>query len=283
MTFCAGCGRAAPDTNPGWVAADLAVMLADGGDAVADLALLRDQPDMRPVAFTHRLAAAGRHRCGHALRRAPGPTTAREVAWLQAGETHQGIPAARSGGRDLPGLVLDIDATLITCHPEKQQAAPTYRGGFGYGPPLRLLGRTGEALAEVLRPGNAGVNIATDHIAVLDAAMAQIPDAHRHGTENLVRADSAGSAKTFLAHLRAMRSRDAHTSFSVGCHITGSVRRAIRQLPDQVRHPALEQDGTVRNGAEAAELTSLVDVAGCRGRRPPSTAARTSCRGASLG
>jgi hypothetical protein len=97
---------------------------------------------------------------------------------------------------------------------------------------------------------------------VLDAALAQFPDAHRHGTNILIRADSAGSAKAFLAHIRGLRSRGIHTSFSVGWSITEPVRRAIRQLPDHVWHPALEQDGTLRQGAQVAELTVLVDLPG---------------------
>ncbi len=56
------------------------------------------------------------------------------MAWLQASETRCGIPAATAGGREMPGLILDIDATLIACHSDKDQAAPTYRGGFGFHP-----------------------------------------------------------------------------------------------------------------------------------------------------
>jgi hypothetical protein len=79
----------------------------------------------------------------------------------------------------------------------------------------------------------------------------------------LVRADSAGSAKAFLTHIRALRSRGTRVSFSVGWSITESVRRAIRQLPEQVWHPALEQDGSLRKGAQVAELTGLIDLPGC--------------------
>jgi hypothetical protein len=57
----------------------------------------------------------------------------RGVTWLQVAEHGEGIPAAQAAGRTLPGLVLDLDATLITCHSEKQYAAPTYKGGFGLG------------------------------------------------------------------------------------------------------------------------------------------------------
>jgi hypothetical protein len=81
--------------------------------------------------------------------------TAREVAWLQAAEARGGIPAARAGGRDLQDLVLDIDAALVTCHSDKEQAAVTYKRGFGYHPLLCFLDNTGEALAGLLRPGTA--------------------------------------------------------------------------------------------------------------------------------
>jgi hypothetical protein len=249
---------------PGRVAVDLAVMLADGGEAIADLALLRDQGDVfGPVASTPtawRLLAGIGQQALAALRAARA--TAREVAWLQAAETRTGIPASQAGGRDLPGLVLDIDATLVTCHSEKEQAAASYKRGFGYHPLLCFLDNTGEALAGMLRPGNAGANTATDHIAVLDAALAQIPDAHRHGTDILVRADSAGGAKVFLTHLRALRDQGIRTFFSVGWPVTEGVRRAIRALPEHVWHPALEQDGTLRTGAEVAELTGTIDLAG---------------------
>jgi Transposase DDE domain group 1 len=250
--------------DPGRTAVDLAVMLADGGEAIADLALLRDQPGVfGPVASTPtawRLLADIGPAALAALRTARA--AAREVAWLQAAETRGGVPASRAGGRDLAGLVLDLDATLITCHSEKEQAAATYKRGFGFHPLLCFLDNTAEALAGLLRAGNAGANTAADHITVLDQALAQIPDAHRHGTDILIRTDSAGSAKAFLTHIRAQRERGIHTFFSVGHAITEPVRHAIRTLPEQVWHPALEQDGTLREGAEAAELTGMVDLTG---------------------
>ncbi|MFE7661184.1 IS1380 family transposase [Streptomyces celluloflavus] len=249
--------------DPGRVATDLAVMLADGGEAIADLAVLRDQAGVfGPVASTPtawRLLADTDETALASLRAARG--SAREVAWMQAAETGEGIPAARAGGRELPGLVLDLDATLVTCHSEKEQAAPTYKGGFGFHPLLCFLANTGEAMSGRLRPGNSGANTATDHIAVLDQALAQIPDAQRHGTDILIRADSAGSAKAFLAHIRDLRKRGVRTYFSVGYPVTEPVRRAVRAMPERLWHPALDQDGTLRDGAEVAELTGMVDLA----------------------
>jgi hypothetical protein len=250
--------------DPGRVATDLAVMLADGGEAIADLAVLRDQGEVfGPVASTPtawRLLADTDEAALASLRAARA--SAREVAWMQAAETGEGIPAVRVGGRELPGLVLDLDATLVACHSEKEQAAPTYKGGFGFHPLLCFLANTGEAVSGRLRPGNSGANTAADHIAVFDQALAQIPDAHRHGTDILIRADSAGSAKAFLAHVRDVRKRGIRTFFSVGYAVTEPVRRAVRAMPDRLWHPALDQDGTLRNGAEVAELTDMVDLAG---------------------
>ncbi|SCK63054.1 hypothetical protein YUWDRAFT_06777 [Streptomyces sp. AmelKG-D3] len=107
-------------------------MLADGGETIADLAVLRDQADVfGPVASTPtawRLLADTDEAALASLRAARA--SGRAVAWLQAAETGEGIPAARAGVRELPGLVLDLDATLVTCHSEKDQVAPTYKGGF---------------------------------------------------------------------------------------------------------------------------------------------------------
>jgi len=74
-------------------------------------------------------------------------------------------------------VVIDLDATLIEVHSEKEQAAGNFEGGYGYHPLLAFLDNTNEALGGILRPGNAGSNTATDHIAVLDAALTQLPDA----------------------------------------------------------------------------------------------------------
>ncbi|WP_411143267.1 IS1380 family transposase [Streptomyces sp. x-80] len=250
--------------DPGRIATDLAVMLADGGKAIADLAVLRNQAAVfGPIASTPtawRLLADVDETVLASLASARAQT--REVAWLQATEHGEGIPAARAAGRTLPGLVLDLDATLITCHSEKAQAAPTYKGGFGFHPLLCFLANTGEALSGRLRPGNAGANTAADHITVLDQALAQIPDAHRHGTDILIRTDGAGSAKAFLAHVRDLRKRGIHTFFSVGYAITEPLRRAIRAMPDRLWYPALDQDGTLREGAEVAELTGMIDLDG---------------------
>jgi hypothetical protein len=245
--------------DPGRVAVDVAVMLADGGQAITDLAVLRDQPGLfgavasdptawRVLAGIDQEALAG-------LRSARA--AAREVAWAQATETRGGLPASTAAGQPIPGLVLDIDATIVICHSEKQSAAATWKHTFGYHPLLCFLDATGEALAGLLRPGNAGSNTTADHITVLDRALEQIPDAQRHGTPVLIRSDSAGCTQGLLAHIRGLREHGVDARFSVGAAITEGFRQAILAARDWV--PALDTDGQPRDGAEVCEITGLVD------------------------
>ena len=201
-------GRRPPGTafgaRPGRVLADVAVMLADGGEAIADLAGLRNQPGLfgrvASPATCWRVLDSVDPATLEAVKRARA--AARERAWLLRAEAGRPLPTVTCAGRAQPGLVIDIDATLVSCHSEKEGTAATYKSGCGYHPMLAWLDNTGEALAGMLRPGNAGANDAADHIGVIDDALAQIPDGHRYGTPILVRADSAGGTREFLAHLR---------------------------------------------------------------------------------
>ena len=247
--------------EPGRVLTDVAVMLADGGEAISDLAVLRDQPEVfGTVASTATAWRVLDAVDDDALARVrDARAAARQRAWLLRAEAGRDIPASTAGGRDWPGLVLDVDATLVECHSEKQSAAPNFKGGFRFHPILVWLDNTNEALAGLLRPGNAGVNTATDHIAVLDLALAQIPDCHRYGTPILVRADGAGCSKQWLAHVWSLR--DQHgplVEFSVGFTMTEKVQDAILALPEHGWTPAIEADGSLRDGADVAELTGML-------------------------
>jgi hypothetical protein len=245
--------------DPGRVAVDLAVMLADGGEAIADLAVLRDQLELFGSVASD--ATAWRVLNGmddatlariHAAR-----AQAREVAWAQAADTGR-LRSSTVGGFVIPGLVFDVDATIVLCHSEKESATRTWKKTFGFHPLLCFLDSTGEALSGLLRPGNSGSNTAADHITVLDRALAQIPDAHRHGNDILIRSDSAGSSHAFLHHIRGLRERAVRTFFSVGVAITEPVRAAITACVDWI--PAIDTDGELRDGAEIAEITHLIDL-----------------------
>jgi hypothetical protein len=166
--------------------------------------------------------------------------------------------------------VIDLDASIVVCHSEKEQAAATFKGSFGYHPLGAFCDNTREALAAILRRGNAGANTAADHIIVLDQALAQIPDAHRHGTPILIRTDTAGCTKAFLAHIRAQRALGVSCEFSVGWAVTDRERAAIAAVPKTVWADAVDADGGHRDGAGLAEITGLLPPAALAGH-PPGT------------
>lgn len=243
--------------DPGRMAVDVAVMLADGGQAIGDIAVLRDQLELFGVVASDATVWRVLNAIGPGLDRLRAArAAAREVAWAQLAQTRDGLPASQAAGHDVPGLVIDIDASIVACHSEKQSAAPTWKGSFGYYPIFAFCDNTREALAGLLRKGNAGSGTAVDHIEVLDAAMAQIPDVHRYGHDILVRTDTAGCSKAFLAHIRGLRRCGMHTFFSVGVPVTQPIRDAIVHAYAWI--PALDADGDLRDGAEVVEITHLV-------------------------
>jgi DDE family transposase len=247
--------------DPGRILIDLAVAVADGATTISDIAVLGDQVELfGPVAsdstcwrLLDRLDTTALGQIARAR------AAAREVVWAQRAETvGEPFPSAMAAGQELPGLVIDLDASIVICHSEKEQAAPTFKHTFGYHPMLAFLDNTGEFLAAVLRGGNAGSNTAADHITMLDQALAQIPDQYRHGTPILIRADTAGCTKEFLAHLRGLREKGMSCSFSVGWAITERERAAINTLPNTVWAEAIDTHGRHRDGAGLAELTCVL-------------------------
>jgi hypothetical protein len=227
---------------------DLAVMLADGGDCLSDLAALRDQPELfGPVASTPTawrvLDRAARDACGLARLRA-ARAHARARAW------------AAGGDPDVQLLVIDADATLVLAHSDhKQGAAGTYKHTFGFAPLLAYLDHgaaPGEPLAGILRPGNAAPGAASDLVELVDLALAQLPASDR---PVLVRSDSAGGSSKLAWHLR-----DRRVGFSLGMQVDQHVRQAILAQPEHAWTPAIDADEQVRPGAEVCELTGWIDL-----------------------
>jgi Transposase DDE domain group 1 len=178
--------------------------------------------------------------------------SARGRAWALASD---GAPGA--GGSLIP---VDIDATIVTAHSEKEKAAPTWKKSFGFHPLAAFAdhgaGAGGEALAILLRPGNAGSDTASEHIEVTRLALAQLPRRLRRRV--LIRTDSGGGTHDFLAWL-TRPGRRLH--YSAGLTITDHIAQAILQLPDRVREPAYDAGGQARPGAWVAELTGQLDLA----------------------
>ena len=229
----------------GRVLSDLAVMIADGGTRISDLAVLRDQPRLfdtvasTPTAWRTLEAIDDRVLPEIAAARA----AARAEAWRR--------------GADPGFYVIDLDATLVDAHSDKQGAAPTYKRGFGFHPLLAYLDATGEALAGLLRSGNAGSSTAADHVEVLEAALFQLP-VDPAEVEVIARADSAGCSHGFLD---ACRQR--HVRFIVGHQLTAQVATVLAALPERRWRPAITADGAdERDLGEVAEITDLVDLSG---------------------
>jgi hypothetical protein len=244
--------------DPGRVIRDLAVMLADGGDCLSDLRAVRDQaPLFGPVA-----SDATAFRVIDALARDPELMAAVRVARSRARTTAWAAGGGGGGARAPPPttawaagvapgrVVIDIDATLITAHSEKQGAAGTYKHGFGFHPLLAWVDGTREALAGILRSGNAGANTAADHIELLRLALEQLPGEVVMDSEIVVRTDSAGATHAFTEDLH-----DVGIRFLMGLDLTEGVRAAILNLPETAWQPARRQDGETREGAWVAELT----------------------------
>jgi DDE family transposase len=231
--------------DPGRVIRDLAVMLAAGGECVSDLGAVRDQQALFGAVASDSTAfrVIDRIASDRALREAL--RTAHARARGRFWQLH-GAPES---------LTIDVDATLITAHSDKEHAAGNYKGGYGFHPLHAYADETREALGAMLRPGNAGANTAADHMTVLDLALAQIPAEHIEQIEILVRADRAGATHELADYCREGRMR-----FSFGYDLTDTVRQAILEIPADAWVAALDQDGTERDNGEVAEITEHLDL-----------------------
>ena len=152
-------------------------------------------------------------------------------------------------------LTIDVDATLITSHSEKENAAGTYKHGYGFHPLAAYTDETREALAMLLRAGNAGSNTAVDHVTVIDRSLAQIPEPHVESIEILVRADRAGATHGTADHCRRCDLR-----FSFGYELSDAVRAAILTTPADAWIAALDQDDSERPNGQVVEITDRIDL-----------------------
>jgi len=250
--------------DPAKIVLDLALTLALGGDCLADVALLRAEPGVYgrvasdpTVSRTVDVLAADAVAALAAIDSARA--AARATVWGLAGKhgPDHGVDAGQP-------LIMDVDATLVGSHSEKELAKPTFKKGFGFHPLCVFIDHgpagTGEPLQIRLRPGNAGSNTAADHIDVVKAALKQLPGhqaGQRPGRKIMVRVDGAGSTHAFLDWLTGQR-----LSYSVGFGLPDHTPDLLQRVPDNVWTPACDAHDQVRDGAWVAELTDLLDLKG---------------------
>ena len=248
-----------PVHDRGRVWVDVATMLTAGGEAISDIDTLRHQsPLLGPVASAPTVWRSLNEASPAALGRVEkARAKVRRHVWSLLSQP----PASKVAGIDLGEVVvLDVDATLVTSYSEKEQAAATFKGGFGFHPIGVWCDNTTELLAISLRPGNAGSNHAGDHIDVLRRAIAQIPASHRRHL--LVRADGAGATHELLDWLTGpAQVRGCRLEYSVGFPTKNTaLTNAITTIPERGWTAAITADGEIREGAEVAEVTGLLDL-----------------------
>jgi hypothetical protein len=258
-------GNGVPLHDRGKVLTQMALILAGGGESCLDIEHLRIGADLFGSVPSDTTVARTFHEITESTRTdiTAALSAVRAEVWKRSSATTGTAP-----------VMLDIDASLVEIHSEgKEQTAPTYSGGFGFHPLFCFADATGETLAALLRPGNAGSNTVADHVTVLDAAVAQLPSdiavGHRDGDGSdlvqrdvIMRADSAGCTEDFLAACRA-RNVGFYVSARSNAQVTAAIFDAIGI--EEVWLPALAQDGGAKAEAAVAELTSLID-----GKRLPS-------------
>jgi hypothetical protein len=253
--------------RPGRILGSLAAMLAAGGEHVSDLDILRSSPGVFGVLPSNATISRFFERTvvNPELFAYGFDTLTRQLrsrAWEAAGDRN---PALRATAAD--PLIIDIDATLVTSHSDKENVAGTYKGGYGFAPFIASCdygtgNGTGEILAAVLRPGNAGANDAEDHIRVFDAAVSQLPedfftdDGDLIGGKILVRTDSAGASRKFLWHLHARG-----VQFSVSYPVPVGKAHMIDWINNKQHwQPALDQDGNDRKDAWVINATQVIPL-----------------------
>jgi hypothetical protein len=250
-----------PGWNRGVVWVQLAVVIALGATFMTDIELLAHHRKLFGAApsdsTVRRALAMADERT--LLRVAKARAVARRRVWAQVAARPGAFPWLTVAGRALTGVVvIDIDATIIVAHSPKDGAEPTFKKTYGHHPLLAECDNTGENLVVLLRKGNAGSNTVTDHLAVLRAAIEQVPPTYRRHL--LIRVDGAGATHGLLEYISALNSVRRTVEFSVGWTIEERTEAAIAALPQRAWERSCLQDGRLApdtRPADVAEITGL--------------------------
>lgn len=271
-----------PLRHRGRLLVDTACALAAGATALTDVEALTRQVEIygpgggaSDTTVLRGLDELAQRLGGNGLpgrRLAKAMARARAKAWAAIIDRHGGLPAVRVAGTDLrrpgqdgqPGsavVVVRLDATVIQAASDKDGAEPNYKG-YGFHPLSAWCSNVGDCLAAMLRPGSAGSFTAADHIAVVDAAIAQLPAQHRGDV--LVTVDGAGASHGLVDHLTGMNTAASHgkrgrrVEYSVGWPVDARTRAAIDAVREQDWTSGLSAEGKADDKAQVVELTGLL-------------------------
>lgn len=217
---------------------------------------------------------------------------ARAKAWSAIAEQHDGLPAVRIAGAELrrpvadpggdgcgrtgelggvgrPVVVVRLDATVIHAASDKDGAEANFKG-YGFHPLTAWCTNVGDNLAAMLRPGSAGSFTAADHIAVVDAAIGQIPPAWR--ADLLVTVDGAGASHALVDHLTTLNTarrvdgscgaRGRRVEYSVGWPVDARTMTAVDQLRETDWTTGLRADGRPDIDADGQDQAQVADLTG---------------------
>lgn len=272
-----------PGRDRGRAVTDTVAALAAGASCLSDVEAMTAQVELFAPAggasdttilrildeYGDRLRADGLP--GRAMARAMAKVRAR--AWKEIVARHGGLPAVRVAGNELTRtveavagaggaaagvLVIRLDATVIQAASDKEGAQPNFKG-FGFHPLTAWCQNTDENLAMMNREGSAGSFTAADHIAVLDAALAQVPAQHRRDV--LVTVDGAGASHALIKHLDGLNTATEHgrrgrrVEYSIGWPLDARTTAAIEATTDDEWSPALTATGAADQKADVTDLT----------------------------
>jgi hypothetical protein len=209
------------------VLANLACAITYGGEAVSDFRVLGDQGELfGPVASV--------------------PTVWRTLSEIAGGGDNTAARLRECGWPTRPWRAcIRLDASIVICHSEKEQASPTWKRTFSFHPLMAYADNTGEPLAGKLRKGSAGSNTAADHLQVLDDAIAALPPKYRR--KLMVTADGAGASHALITRLDELACRCGYElTYSVGWELGERERGAIKLVPEPAWQIAIDPSGEVR-------------------------------------
>jgi hypothetical protein len=272
-----------PVWDRGVVLVQLAVAIALGATSMRQIALLTHQEQLfgKPPSDSTVRRALESVGTSDQLQAwiARARARVRRHVWQLIAATETGFPWLQVAGKVLTGwAAIDLDATLISAHSDKQGASATFKKGWGFHPVAAWCANTQESLAMLLRTGSAGSNTVADHILVLTEAIRQIPDSFR--AKIWIRIDGAGATHDLVEHMKGLNTTRRTVRFTVGWKITETDETAIAKLPETAWQAAIRQDGEVHRHAQVAELTGLDERATLWGVRLLVRRVRPSARDA---